>query len=44
MYVRLFIFNETRCYILGETCYNGFRHTEIEIRQSEDLADQLLNV
>ena len=44
MYVRLFILNETRCYILGETRYNGFCHTEIEIRQSEDSTDQLLNV
>ena len=44
MYVRLFILNETRCYILGETFYNGFRYTEIEIRQSEDSTDQLLSV
>lgn len=29
---------------MGETCYNGFRHTEIEIRQSEDSTDQSLNV
>ena len=40
MYVRLFILNETRCYIFGETCNNGFRNTEIEIRQSEDTTDQ----
>ena len=44
MYVRLFILNETRCYILGETFYNGFRHTEIEIRQSKGSTDQLLSV